>query len=162
MEHIPDCESSCFQCPICRAAGRGTRDGGASSIRGWCRRWGWHSRLSYPIPRRPGEVHHHRSHLRRGLAWRTAVRAFLLAPPPWDSQVGPATCFLYTPLCSVLESSRARKSRLHCPPVRRRFMQDVPVSSVDLETTFSQQKCQVTARRGLSSFLFFFNRIYLR
>lgn len=70
-------------------------------MRGRCRRWGWHSRLSYPTPRRFDEVH--RSHLRRGLAWRMAVRAFLLAPPPWDSQVGLATCFLYTPLCSVLK-----------------------------------------------------------
>lgn len=33
------------------------------------------------------------------------MRAFLLAPPPWDSQVDLATCFLYTPLCSVLKSA---------------------------------------------------------
>lgn len=107
--HTPGCESSCSRCPICRA-GRKARDDGASSMRGRCRRWGWHSRLSYPTPRRSGEVH--RSHLRRGLAWRMAVRAFLLAPPPWGSQVGLATCFLYTPLCSVLKSANAPAIKL--------------------------------------------------
>lgn len=104
MAHAPDCESFCSRCPIYRAADRKAGNGGTCSLPRRCRRW--HSRLSYPTPKRLGEAHHRRSHhLWRGLAWTMAVRAFLLAPPPWDSQVDPATCFLYTPLCLVLESS---------------------------------------------------------
>jgi hypothetical protein len=112
-------------------------------LRGWCWRWGWHSRLSYPTPRRPGEVHHHRSHhLRRGLAWRTAVRAFLRAPPPWGSQAGPATCFLYTPLYLVLQSPSAWTADITLCTSACDENFHVPVSSANFGTIPLRRKCR--------------------
>lgn len=117
MAHAPDCESFCSRCPIYPAADRKAGNGGTCSLPRRCRRW--HSRLSYPTPIRLGEAHHRRSHhLWRGLAWRMAVRAFLLAPPPWDSQVDPATCFLYTPLCLVLQLSSVVSIAVNCESAR--------------------------------------------
>lgn len=99
--HVPYYESFCSPCRIYRVDRR-ARCGGA---REKSRHWNWHSRLSYPIPSCSDRTR--LGHLGRSLAWRTAARAFLLAPPPWNSQVDCATCCLYAPLCSVLQQSNA-------------------------------------------------------
>lgn len=75
------------------------RHDGANSMRERSRHSDWHSRPTYPAPCCSDTTRS--SHSRRSLAWRTAAWAYLLAPPPWDCQVGCATCCLYAPLYLV-------------------------------------------------------------
>lgn len=112
-QHVPCCESFCSLCPICcRGGRRARRHDGASSTRERSRRRhsDWHSRPTYPAPCCSDTTRS--SHSRRSLAWRTAAWAYLLAPPPWDCQVGCATCCLYAPLYLVLQTKPTTHLRI--------------------------------------------------